>query len=1131
MTSTKRTTAAGKLVVRAHSRSQPDVGSVSVSARPCGAAAVCFRKAIVTTPKSRRPPSCSPNRAGLFAGSLALTLGLSLCIPLASSSASAAPSESAPPASFASEFAAPSSEYLPSNRYWVAAGTGSPHQIRADIEAQAANGIGRITYNDLVLAQGYSPYQTFGGDAWSSKFREALLAGRDNDVQVDALIAPGWSAGSNRVTPDTDGSAKTLGRGESAPLAAGATFSGPIPLSELAPSATKRELQGLIAVKCDSGCAGDSVLLDRSSVIDLTDAVSGSDADGTGNGLSLEWTAPSAPADGEWLILSFFSQGSGLKPTAGLDSAFRGTVLVDHYGAAGAAALIDTWDEEVLDEELRGLLKANAGSMWLDSVELTEQSNWTPTLLTDFESRRGYSLVEGLPTIALGDAKFEYSDGSGERFRSDWMTTMSENFIENHLAPLKSWANGLGMTLRYQTYSSHGPAAFSASDAWKAVDVPESESEDSRAVATAAALQGQHVVPTECCAFIDFGNSSWRQQWPSMLYRMNQSLSTGSTLVEFHGFPEQNDGSEMTFFVAPNAWPGWTPFSPVTGIAEAWDTRQPSWHDQKAINEYLGRSQFVLRQGQLQSDFAVYAPDVNPMGEGPLGTGPSGTGYNWGYLSDSDLATQSVVDGVLAADGPRYRALVLNGQETLSLATADRLLEYARAGLPILVSGTAPSRAVSTPGARSQDAELAAKMNELLAFDNVSQTAESSTLAQELAASGVRPAAEISGDSQLQTLRRSTADTEFYFIFNAAQEKVNTTVGLVGDGLAYTLDAWTGDAHVAPLQSQGDGRVNVPVELAAGATTIIAVTRDPSASGFPAPPTDTFTASTAPLFVDAGQVYAKTATSEEIMATAASGESVTIAGQNAAPASYLDTWELTVEAWGKAEDGLTTAKTAVDPITVTATTDGALPNWQAIPGLEDVSGLGTYRTTVDLAADWSERHGATLDLGPNFHTVALSVNDQDIPVSQTSPIVDLNRVLHEGSNSIEVTVSTTLRNAILSQSPSQAGGSGTEKQSYGLTGPVTFTPYVAVKMSVAPVTPSASPTGSPVAPAPSTTSNPIDDPESTGGPVAAPGAPAPGGGLATTGASVAWGVALAALLAIAAGLTLHRTGRKSRSTS
>lgn len=602
---------------------------------------------------------------------------MTLCVPLISSPASAAPDEGAPTASFASQFAAPASEYLPSNRYWVAAGTGSPRQIRADIEAQAANGIGRITYNDLILAQGYSPSQTFGSDAWSAKFREALLAGRDNDVQVDALIAPGWSAGSNRVTPDTDGSAKTLGRGESAPLAAGTTYSGTIPPSELAPSVTKRDLQGLIAVRCDGPCEAETVVLDRSSVVDLTDAVTGSDADGTGSGLEVEWTAPSAPEGGNWLILSFFSQGSGLKPTAGPDSAFRGTVLVDHYGPKGASALIDTWNEEVLDDELRGLLRENAGSMWLDSVELTEQSNWTPTLLKDFETRRGYSLVEGLPTIALDDAKFEYSDGSGERFRSDWMTTMSENFIQNHLTPLKSWANGLGMTLRYQTYSSHGPAAFSASDAWKAVDIPESESEDSRAVATAAALQGQNVIPTECCAFIDFGDSSWRQQWPSMLYRMNQSLSTGSTLVEFHGFPEQNDGSEMTFFVAPNAWPGWTPFAPVTGIAEAWDTRQPSWNDQEAINTYLGRSQLVLRQGQLQSDFAVYAPEVNPMGEGPLGTGPSGAGYSWGYLGDVDLATQTVTDGVLAADGPKYRALVLNDQETLSLASADNLLEYA----------------------------------------------------------------------------------------------------------------------------------------------------------------------------------------------------------------------------------------------------------------------------------------------------------------------------------------------------------------------------------------------------------------------------------------------------------------------
>lgn len=441
--------------------------------------------------------------------------------------------------------------------------------------------------------------------------------------------------------------------------------------------------------------------------------------------------------------------------------------------------------------------------------------------------------------------------------------------------------------------------------------------------------------------------------------------------------------------------------------------------------------------------------------------------------------------------------------------------------------GEVPSRAVSTPGAVTQDAELAAKMSELLAVDNVSQAASAATLAQDLSAAGVRPAAEISGDSQLQTLRRSTADTEFYFLFNAADEAVETTVDLIGPGRAYSLDPWTGTTSLAPLQERAGERVRVPVQLAAGATTIVAVSSDPEALGLPTSQADSFVSSTAPLFVEGERIYAKTTAADDVTASTASGESITVLGQAAEPATRLDTWDLLVESWGKAEDGLTTSKTALDPITVAATAEGSLPSWQAIPGLEDVSGLGTYRTSIELAASWGAQDGATLDLGPNFHTVSLRVNGLEVPVSQTSPIVDLRGVLHAGSNSIEVTVSTTLRNAILAQSPSQAGGSGTDKQSYGLTGPVTFTPYVAVEMAVAPVTPSASPSVPPVTTVPGTTSNPVVDPGSTGGPVADPGA----GDLATTGSSVAWGAALAALLALVTGVTLHRARRNRKPLS
>ena len=58
-------------------------------------------------------------------------------------------------------------------------------------------------------------------------------------------------------------------------------------------------------------------------------------------------------------------------------------------------------------------------------------------------------------------------------------------------------------------------------------------------------------------------------------------------------------------------------------------------------------------------------------------------------LNHPDSVVQS---GRLNPKGPAYRALILNDQISLSLDTARQILDYARAGLPVVVVGAPPSR-------------------------------------------------------------------------------------------------------------------------------------------------------------------------------------------------------------------------------------------------------------------------------------------------------------------------------------------------------------------------------------------------------------------------------------------------------
>lgn len=1018
---------------------------------------------IVRTPR-RLDQAARPARRSWVGGLvIALAAASAAAVP-GTTAADAAASEAAGPTGFAAQFADPGKEVLPSARYWVASGVGDPNYVKADIEAMADNGIGSATYNDLILAQAYDTSKSFGTAAWSEKLRTALETANERDFRLDLLIAPGWSAGSDRVGPDDEGASKVLAHGRSEILRPGDAFTGQVPLSTLATGATKRKLQGVLAVRCAADCTGTPTTLVRSSVVDLTDDVAGASPDGTGAGLSLDWTVPAAPAGGSWLVLAFWSQGNALRPTASIDGALRNVYQVDHYSKAGTAALIDPWNEQVLDDDLRARLAENGGSMWLDSVELHD-TNWTDSFLAEYEQRTGRSYVAGLPTVRTeGAGPFVYDDDSTRQYRSEWTRQLTTMFIRNQLDVLREWSHGLGMKLRYQSYFTIGPAdSVIPDEAWAELDVLDAETADSRGVAAVGAMAGKNVNYTECCAFLDFGNDSWRQRWTDMLFRINQSFSTGANAVEYHGFSQSHAGDEL-FQVVPgltNGWPGWNPFVPVTGIAESWDTRQPAWEDQGDINRYVGRNQLVLQAGRLRSDFGVYTHGMI-AGESQSLTDPSVArhGYSWGYLSDKFVQDAEVRDGVLYADGPRYRALVLDRTTAMPVATARRIVALAKQGLPVVVLGDAPSAALEAPDRPQDDGVVVGAMSVLRRQPNVVQVPGSTTVAQAalpevLADLGIDPLTAPAEPSSIQTITRQDGPTTYTFVLNTDRSAaVSTDLAVAAAGRPYELDSWSGDISPIATYESTATSTTVPLRLAPGATTVLAVTTDEAALGVTRPATS-LRSSEGQVVSKADVLHLRSTQAGTFSSVRRSGRTVqTVVGPVPAPVTPSE-WTLDVESWGKPATGIDTAKTTLPRVSVGTRADGTLPSWRDITApvdLRDVSGLGTYRTTVDLGADWDSSTGAYLDLGPNFQTYRLVVNGTEVRGEDQidTSSIDVGPYLRPGVNEIVVRVSTTLRNAVISQAPGQAGGTGTARQSYGLRGPVTLTPYRDVPLALSP---------------------------------------------------------------------------------
>jgi hypothetical protein len=125
----------------------------------------------------------------------------------------------------------------------------------------------------------------------------------------------------------------------------------------------------------------------------------------------------------------------------------------------------------------------------------------------------------------------------------------------------------------------------------------------------------------------------------------------------------------------------------------------------------------------------------------------------------------------------------------------------------------------------------------------------------------------------------------------------------------------------------------------------------------------------------------------------------------------------------------------------------ALRSWPEIPDLQDASGIGRYRTEVELGRRWiatarkRQRRGVIMELGPIFDSVRVTINGHRLPpIDRYNATADVTSYLRRGTNTIEVEIATTLRNRLrtLPEYPEYAEA---PRQPYGLVGPVRLVPY------------------------------------------------------------------------------------------
>ena len=619
-------------------------------------------------------------------------------------------------------FSAPENKYSPRLRYWWPAGYVAHHldELDQEIKSIAKAGFGGFEISDVY--DGLTEEQcsvlvpeTYGftSEYFKKSVKQAFVSAKEAGISVDLTVGPHWPASTNEATPNDVGTAKELCYGTfrtnqtiksgqaveelcsihyktSESLIDGSPIHNQLIALYLAEHLEYAEVEMPPAVPWEEPYTviKDQIVYESLTLIteQVSNGVLSNDIEVTKDSILI-----AVYQRGTGQRVNMFSMGSPNRPDVMNPYAY----VVDHFSKDGAQWIISLWENQVLDDELRGMIRETGDCFFEDSLELQSVGHWTDTMLEDFERIKGYSILPYLPFIlginqdkgiAYDKTSFQVEDANAEKiskFRHDFFEVLNILYRENHLQVVKDWAHGYGMKYRAQPYGWAIDSARVAAD----LDIVEGESlgfgEDGidafRMLAAGRSFGGVEILSDEAGAYLFQGYATTLQQLFSTLHK---NYMGGVNQTYWHGLP---------FKYAPQAkWPGFAAFTPMLGgrgFAEPWGERQPVWSQMPTYTTYLSRVHYILRQGKQ-------AVDVLLLGEGhnasehkshPLGQSLVSQGYSCQIMTEGlfELPAQ-VVSGRLEVAGGYYKALIVPENVELQETSQKILSQWQAKGLPIL---------------------------------------------------------------------------------------------------------------------------------------------------------------------------------------------------------------------------------------------------------------------------------------------------------------------------------------------------------------------------------------------------------------------------------------------------------------
>lgn len=823
---------------------------------------------------------------------------------------------------------------------------------------------------------------------------------------------------------------------------------------------TKQTLVKVIAAKVEEG---DGITrLDMKSMSDVTDMVEQSE--GGAYGIHFQ-----AEDKGDYELFAFYQYGTGESYSPAISPSYT----INYLDKAGAEALIDYWDKNVLTNEVQEVVsQIEECDLYMDSLELsTHGSNttgqlWCQNMEKEFETRMEYGIDAYLPFLILANGRsgcfgeplsyvyepMEEDDAEYvENLRRDFCQVQTEMYTENCLKVLRDWLHSKNMKLRAE--NSYG-MRFEISQPVAALDYVETESmefanelDSYRGMAGAAHLLGKRM-SSETGAWVS-GNYVYDHDYYRQIFYMQYASGIQKTVI--HGYSSEYGPEERV------KWPGYE------GMSDEWserfNKRQPAAEDYAEVNLHLSRLQKVLEQGTPKMDLAILRTDYaynNQLTPGGLmqfvengvysnkvhnqdayywrDMELQNAGYTYDYFSPYLLTNEAVSssDRLLNADGVAYQALILIEDE-LPFEAACRILEWAKEGLPIVFVNHVSelvanenvekmnSIAAQTTGSnRGDDKELADIVEAIKSMESVRTVDSQEDVYEALKELGVSPRAEYKeANTKLLSAMRSTEEADYIYLYDYMYEDTENYRGQIlmdGEYKAYVLDTWSGEVTPAQGVSYEGNATILDVDIAPGETMVFVLRKG-----------------------EAGNL-------EETDAVAGIEE------------MELEGWSLVVDSYepgekiSRTEENLQTGITTTEVAYTTSHVKKdagileELTSWKELENIgEQVSGVGTYTLTFELPVEWIHNSSRIEFQAESFEggTAAIWINGEKVPVNMDRRTSDVTDFVKEGENTIQVRVTSSLRNVMIEQGYESGWIFGTpQPDDYGMTGQTKLRRYL-----------------------------------------------------------------------------------------